>query len=97
MTIRSDILNEANTLINGDREAEYGPPSENLERICRFWNVYLVNTGNDASLNTADVAYMMALLKLARACGGKTKRDTVVDMAGYVALAGEMALDPAKS
>lgn len=96
MTIRSDILNEANALINGDREAEYGPPSENLSRIAALWGAYLTGIQKRRDgyllLGPEDVAHLMVLLKIARAMNGKSKADTWTDMAAYAALAGEMVL-----
>lgn len=88
---RTDILATASTLINGDRQQDYGPPSENFGNIARLWRAYLTSRGNMIhNLDSADVAYLMALLKLARASGTNTTFDTVADMAGYVALAGEL-------
>ena len=85
MTIRSDILSEANALINGDRQAQYGPPAENFERIAAGWRVIL-----ECDVTPNQVALAMAWLKIARVVNGP-HRDSYVDGAGYLALAAELA------
>lgn len=91
MNERSRILQEAESLINGDRARDYGSAHENFARIARIWSVIL---GIDVTAQ--EVALCMAGLKLARLANGP-HRDSYVDGAGYMALAGELALvdDPA--
>lgn len=82
---RSEILAAAEALINGDRAEAYGDARESFSRIARFWAAYLgVDIGPD------DVALMMVLLKVSRAAG-RTASDDLVDIAGYAALAEELA------
>ena len=76
------ILEEAQRLIRGDRDQEYGDVSVSFERIANMWTAYL---GTD--VNEADVASMMILLKTSRTRNGY-HRDSFVDIAGYAALAG---------
>lgn len=90
MTIRSDILSEANTLICGDRQAQYGPPAENFERIAAGWRVIL-----GCDVTASQVALAMAWLKIARVVNGP-HRDSYVDGAAYIALAAELAGFPVK-
>lgn len=75
-----DILDEAKALTAGNRRADYGKATESFERIAAFWRVYLNN-----SITGKDVAMMMLLLKISRSLTSD-KRDTFVDMAGYVQL-----------
>lgn len=75
------VLEDAQELIRGDRNKEYGHPSENLARIATLWSAYL-----KTPITAADVAGMMILLKLARLRTGVGKRDTIVDIAGYAGL-----------
>jgi hypothetical protein len=91
-TTRSTILQTADSLINGDRQADYGPPHENFQRIADHWNTYLSHRGIKGAnhIDAADVATMMTLLKIARAIESP-KADTYIDAAGYIALAGELA------
>ena len=86
-TTRSEILSEANRLIHGDRQAAYGPPRENFKRIGRGWEIIL-----GVDVTAEQVALCMAWLKIARLCEGP-HRDSYVDGAAYLALAGELGLD----
>lgn len=82
---RSKVLSEADALINGDRQQEYGTPQVNFQRIADLWNVLIPGH----TWTTGDVALAMLGVKLARAAQGY-KRDTYVDIAGYAALAVEL-------
>lgn len=86
LNLRAAILREAENLINGDRAKHYGPPEENFARIARGWEVIL-----GAQITPEQVALCMAWLKIARLCGGP-HRDSYVDGAAYMALAGELGL-----
>lgn len=85
MNVRAEILREAETLINGDRAKAYGPPEVNFGRIARGWEVIL-----GTHITAEQVALCMAWLKIARLCEGP-HRDSYIDGAGYLALAGELA------
>jgi hypothetical protein len=85
MTTRTDILVEADKLINGDRQAHYGPPEESFGCIADMWTAYLGHP-----VTAADACHMMALLKIARLRNGP-HRDSNVDGAGYMALGAEMS------
>lgn len=81
------VLEEAHDMIYGDREGDYGPPSKNLGDIANFWEMYLHGKyGAEFPIGKEDVCHMMVLLKMARSFNGPEKRDTFVDMAGYVGL-----------
>lgn len=84
MTRRSEILAEADRLINGDRQAAYGPPAENFARIAAGWSVIL-----GREISPAQVALCMAWLKIARLSNGP-HADSYVDGAAYIALAAEL-------
>ena len=79
-----NILLQAHALINGERQASYGHPAENLGRVAAMWSVYL-----DMSMNAKDVCLMMAMLKLCREMN-QHKRDNLLDAAGYIGLAADM-------
>ena len=71
------LFAEADAIINGPRQKEYGSPSESFGRIAAFWSAY---TG--VNLSVKDVVNMMILLKVSR--GKQTnQRDSYVDIAGY--------------
>jgi hypothetical protein len=77
------VLQEAETIINGDRRTDYGTATASFERIASMWSGYL---GID--LSPHDVAMLMVLLKVARSkqgidTTGAPQRDSLVDIAGY--------------
>ena len=90
---RAEILEAARARVCGEREWDYGTPEDTFGTIAELWACYLqrccVSPGADVCLRPADVAAMMALLKIARAAGG-TKDDNWIDLAGYAACAGEL-------
>lgn len=76
---KQTILEEANTLIYGDRAAAYGTVTDNFGRIAKIWEAIL-----DCPVSIEQVGLCMAGLKLAREVGNH-KMDNLVDCAGYVA------------
>jgi hypothetical protein len=82
---RGAVLDEANTLIHGERNKAYGSPTENFDRIAAFWNVQLERKLKPGERITGqDTALLMISVKLARAIN-QPKRDNFVDIAGYAA------------
>ncbi len=77
------ILEEAQRLVYGDRQASYGHPIDDFRRTAAMWTGMLGDrlTGQ---LGPEDVALMMILVKVSRECH-KPKRDNVTDIAGYAA------------
>ena len=84
---KTSVLEEAQTIIYGDREKTYGHPAKNLKTIANMWNAYL-NNMDDAnfSVTAKDVAAMMMLVKVARFANDPSHRDNLVDVCGYAAL-----------
>lgn len=82
---RGAILREAETIINGERQGQYGNPEDSFRLIAGFWSAYL-----GCTVSPRQVAEMMVLLKVARQRSGKGKRDNLVDICGYAALAADM-------
>ena len=80
------ILSEAQALINGERSRDYGAPVESFNRIAAMWGAYL-----GRELAARDVACMMVLLKLGREAQGH-KHDNLLDAAGYIGLASDLAI-----
>lgn len=88
MKDKPSILDEANEVIYGDREATYGDPGKNLRIIADYWTTYLASKGyNVEGLDYDDVCNMMVLLKVARLGNTPMHRDSLVDACGYLALA----------
>lgn len=81
------VLEEAQTIIYGDREKTYGHPAKNLKTIANMWSAYM-NNMDDGNFNITakDVAAMMMLVKVARFANDPSHRDNLVDVCGYAAL-----------
>lgn len=87
---RSEILDEARTLITGDRNLSYGTPTQNFQNTADLWNVQLGHKLKDGEKFTGtDVALLMTHLKMARLIASGTKRDNYADAIGYMACAWE--------
>lgn len=83
---RDEILQEAAELINGDRQAAYGPAKANFQRIADGWSVLL-----GVEVSPQQVALCMTWLKMARLVHQPGHKDSHVDAAAYIALAAELA------
>lgn len=85
MNKRTEILETAATLVNGDRARDYGTPTANFGRIAAGWSVIL-----DHDVSAEQVALCMAWLKIARLVNGPHE-DSYVDAAAYMSLAAELS------
>lgn len=89
---REEVLGAAATAVMIDRNADHGAPEESFELIADLWAAYL-----NIEVYPADVAAMMALLKIARIRNNPRHADSWVDLAGYAACGAEVAaVDEAK-
>lgn len=77
------VLEEANRLVYGARQADYGHPIEDFTRTGRMWGAIL----GSEDIDPAKVALCMAAVKISRECN-KPKRDNAVDLAGYAGTLG---------
>lgn len=92
MMQRSEVLSIAESLINGDRQNDYGSPEDNFNNIAVRWSQIL-----KVQIQGWQVALMMADLKIARiATTGTPKPDSFIDICGYAALSQELSSDIAK-
>ena len=73
-----DITQEADALVNGDRQKDYGRPSENFQDIADIWSVIL-----KTPVTAEQVALCMIGLKLARLKHNPQHRDSQTDICGY--------------
>lgn len=81
-----NILEEANGLVHGDRQAAYGHPLDDFSRTAKMWSAIL---GHEVTAE--QVGLCMCAVKLSRQVN-KPKRDNLVDLAGYAATV-QMVLD----
>lgn len=95
--IRKTVLDTAEKAVNGSRNLNHGEPEQNFARIARLWNAHGINAGlldaTDASkqLTEADVALMLAMVKVARIENKPSHLESWVDIAGYAACGAEVA------
>jgi len=85
---RKEILNKAESLVNGPRAKEYGDAHENHARIAQMWSVLL-----DKPVTIQQVYQCMVAVKLARLVVTPDHEDSWVDICGYGALGGEETSD----
>ncbi len=88
---RVKILNEGAELTFGARDDEYGPPEINMACSGALKKALRDHMTRDISLAELE-AIDMALTKIGRLATGTPKRDTYVDAATYLAIAGEIGL-----
>ena len=72
------ILSEAESIVNGDRQADYSDPVANFKHIPA-----IASSISKDNLSPTTCAIVMIAVKLARE-NYKHKRDNLVDLAGYV-------------
>lgn len=91
-TARRKLLEEAADLVDGDRNAQYGDPNQDFQRIATMWNAYLEGVFSrqsanfeDTRIGPHDVAWMMIMTKASRSTNSPTKHDHFADAAGYAA------------
>lgn len=84
-----NVLEEANKLVNGVRDEQYGLPHENWSDTAEMMTAYLHARrllSRDKALDAHDGAMLAVCIKLARE-GNKRQRDNLVDIAGYANVA----------
>lgn len=94
---RASALNEARDLITGDRNNQYGPPTQDFQRTADLLNALGyrrmdVQRGATKIL-ASDVAIIIAQVKVSRIMHSRGKRDSWVDLAGYAACGYECAVE----
>lgn len=85
------IAETAASLVGGDRAVTHGDMVVSHGNIAGMWSAYLGCIGVRVELSARDAAMMMALVKVARSTHGAHNPDDYVDLAGYAAVAGEIA------
>ena len=83
---RAELLREAERLICGDRNNQYGPPTKDFQVIADMASAagFRFEKGEGVSdLDPHHVALFQIILKVARIAWSPEKRDSWVDTAGY--------------
>lgn len=86
MNADKSILMEAQRLVYGDRNEDYGHPLDDFTRTAKMWSAIL-----GSSVSAEQVGLCMMAVKISRQCNVR-KRDNMVDAAGYAATV-QMVLD----
>lgn len=80
-----ELINKAKSLIQGDRQEQYGSPVNNFATIAEFWSTYLRGKYKfQGELNSDDICQMMMLLKQSRLMNNANHTDSKVDIMGYL-------------
>ena len=97
---RESALLEAIGLVTGDRNAAYGPPTQDFDRTAAALTAmgYRRIDPGDKILPIAphDVAVMVMQVKISRLMSTPTKRDSWVDIAGYAGCGYECTTEEGK-
>jgi len=78
------ILQEAETIINGSRQKDYGEAGKSFDDYATVWSLLL-----KTSVSSQQVALCMIAIKLLRE-SNKPQRDNRVDLCGYTALLNQL-------
>lgn len=94
---RASMLREAETLICGDRNNQYGPPTQDFQRTADLLNALgYARVDAESEIHdilASDVALIIAQVKISRIMHSRHKRDSWVDLAGYAACGYECATE----
>jgi len=86
---RAAILDQAREAVTRDRAATHGAVESSFAQIAAIWSVRL-----GVPVTPAQVAILLIDLKTVRGWGNPGHLDNWVDMAGYAACGGELAVVP---
>ena len=84
---RTDILDAARQAVTVDRAATHGQLEDSFGLVAAYWSAHL-----GTPVSRSDVAVMMIQLKLARIKTSPEHADHWIDVAGYAACGGEVAV-----
>lgn len=72
-----NVLEEANKLVHGDRNADYGHPLDDFSKTALMWSAILGKV-----VTAEQVGLCMCAVKISRQLN-KQKPDNLIDLAGY--------------
>ena len=87
---RAKVLRTAESLVNGQRADDYGPPAENFGRVAAMWSAQFAAKLKEP-LTADEVAIALVHLKLSRLANTPDHADSWIDACGYLALGAEIA------
>lgn len=81
---KKPMLHEAQDLIQGDRQQDYGNKLQNFSQIAMLWQGTLaMKLAPGQRITPEDVALCMMQVKIARLAKSPDHKDSIVDVAGY--------------
>jgi len=94
---RKSVLLEAIGLVTGDRNATYGPPTQDFDRTAAALTAMGYRRtdpgGKTLGLEPHDVAILVMMVKISRLMSTPDKRDSWVDIAGYAGCGYECTIE----
>lgn len=87
---RAQVLRTAESLVNGQRADDYGPPAGNFGRVAAMWSAQFAAKLKEP-LTADEVAIALVHLKLSRLANTPDHADSFIDACGYLALGAEIA------
>lgn len=82
---RAELLDKAKGLVTGDRNNQYGPPTQDFQRSADALNAFGYRGTDGRELKAHDVAVLASVIKISRLMWSPGKQDHWVDIAGYAA------------
>jgi hypothetical protein len=87
---RAELLDDSKNAIMGDRNNQYGPPTQDFTRTADVLTA--LGYGREGQpLQAYDIAIIVAMVKVSRIMWSPGKRDHWLDLAGYAACGWECA------
>lgn len=87
---KKPLLIEAHNVISGARRKMYGDAANGMQNVANQWSLYLHQKyGIEFGLTAEDACWMMSDVKKVRQLTN-SKRDNVLDAAGYIGLIEEV-------
>lgn len=94
---RADVLDTAKRLVLGDRNNQYGPPTQDFQRtagiLTSLGYTKVSAEGTFHEIQAHDVAVILASVKMSRLMWSPGKADHWYDLAGYAACGYECVAD----
>lgn len=86
MSDKQSVLTIAQGLVHGDRNKDYGHPLDNHSTTAEMVSAFLSRKyGRAICLDADDVCMFNILQKVSRLANTPTHRDSMIDIAGYIA------------
>lgn len=89
--VKPNLLVEADQLINGQRQTDYGDKLQNFSQIAMgFQMVLATKLQPGQQISAEDVTLCMMQVKIARLAKSPDHRDSILDVAGYAGCYGKL-------